>query len=316
MKAQFLKRPMIFILSLTALCFSCSDSENTPEETEENAHIKLSITDAPIDDINVEAAFVSFAGLEIDGQAYMFDNIKTIELSALTNGKKETLFDQKIEAETFNDIKLLLSFDMDAQGNSPGCYILTTEGTKDDLFTNNVSNQKLTLPFKESVLVSSEIIVDFDLRKAIEYNSEIMEDSYRFTSMLNQCLRTVGEENMKIAGTIKDEFQLKDDKLIVYAYEKGSFNAEKETGGTVESRPMFASSVSSSLVDAGGNFELHFLPKGEYTIKIVNYKQNELGQMKADAFLEANALTSLNLLGIKLDSDVFLNISIGEKKEI
>ena len=77
-------------LMMGLLCFaSCSDNDspNDPEEemeeTQDMGKLSINITDAPIDDANIDAVFVTVAAVEVDGQRVDLEQKKTINVHAL-----------------------------------------------------------------------------------------------------------------------------------------------------------------------------------------------------------------------------------------
>lgn len=311
----------LMTLLIMAMVSSCSDDENLNENAGTESGLKLRLTDAPVDDGMVEATFVSFTAVKLDGKTYPLNGTQTVKVSALTEGKTEILFDEMVEAGSYSNLSLVLDYEMDETGNRPGCYVLTTDGKKHDLQLSASQSNEIVLSLEDgemSEMTDNEFIVDFDLRKAIRYEQDAsMEDRYNFHSELNSSLRLVENGNYaKLEGRINDNAGMGDDKLIVYAYAKGTFNASEETRVQSRTDVMFESAVSSCEADENGYFSLHFLEKGEYDLKIVSYKMSNEGQAEAVAFLETGLIGGINLLGLTINSDTFINLTIASRTEI
>lgn len=303
------------------LFIACSDSEtdnaNENENTNEKTAFKLSVTDAPIDDTNIEAVFVSFSEVKIDGVSHPLSQSKTIELTQLTEGKTQVLFDGEIEGETVSEIELIFDSVSDAEGQSPGCYVLTKDQVKHDLMNLvEQNNYTVSLGVKEEMQADRELVIDFDLRKIIRYDEESTVDKYNFATDLETTLRLAGLQSMKVEGRIVDQLNLADDQLVVFAYEKGSFDEDQETGLDGKTSVMFSGAVNSAVVDEDGRYSIHFLESGQYELKVVSYRADSNGQMQAYAFLEPGLVSSLELFDISLDSDLNLNLEVAIKKEI
>jgi hypothetical protein len=74
------------------------------------------MTDAPIDNANVEAVFVTVSDIMVDGTSLEGFSRTTFDLSALVDGKTETLGKLKLEADSYSDIQLELGYATDAEG--------------------------------------------------------------------------------------------------------------------------------------------------------------------------------------------------------
>jgi len=310
---------MVVLVLATALLTSCSDNDQQQENATDQFPLQIRLTDAPIDDSNVEACYLSFTGVSVDGKSYMFESVKTVELSALVNGQTELLFDDYIHTDQFSEISLHLSLDKNAANQSPGCYIQRTDNVRDDLSVNGRLENEITVRLDENLNVVDKVILDIDLRKAISYSpvtSQNTNDMFAFTTPLGASVRTVGENHVKIEGTIHDDEAMGDDVIIVYAYQKGTFDLEKETTPDNMNGLLFANAINGARVNSEGRFEMHFMNKGDYELKIISYKRDDSGRLTANAMLEGGTGTSLGLLDFTLNVDITLNMSIGKKIQI
>ncbi len=128
-----------FFLLLSLFFTNCSKDEATspnpttpPTTVETKGRVNLEITDAPSDDPNIKGVFVTVAEVKIDGKT--FDGFKgktTIELSAYHSGRTEALGLGELETGSYKELTIVLDYETDAQGNSPGCYALTKNDEKE-----------------------------------------------------------------------------------------------------------------------------------------------------------------------------------------
>lgn len=294
------------------LTVSCSkDDDGDTNMPSDSYNTTFKITDAPIDNANVEGVFVTVANVKVDGANLEGFTKTTFDLAALVNGNTKTLGNLDLEAKSYSNIELELDYDTDATGNGPGCYVAMADGEKDKL---EATANTITVSDAFEVFASNtnEIIIDFDLRKTIKEEQGTMSSDFEFVSMseLSAGVRTVNEESTgMINGSVNDS-ENTSDKIIVYAYEKGSFNAETETQGQGESNVTFANAVSSSVVSGLNNsYSINFLEEGDYELVFASYSESE-GDFSFNALLEAESTTGLNLGSISVTSALQLSANV------
>jgi hypothetical protein len=293
---------------------SCSDDENDGMETpEESYSTTFKMTDAPIDNANVEAVFITVSDIKVDGTSLEGFNKTTFDLSALVNGQSKTLGNIDLAAASYSNIELVLDYDTDASGNAPGCYVELAGGEKDKLEAT-ANSITITDTFEVFATSTNDVIIDFDLRKTIKEEEGTLSSNFEFVSMseLSAGIRTVNEESTgSISGTVNDA-ENTSDKIIVYAYEKGTFNAETETQGQGEGNVMFKNAVTSSVVAGINNsYSLNFLTEGEYELIFVSYNEETEGSgFEFNALLEAESNTVLDLGAISVTSALQLDANV------
>jgi len=305
---KFAGMVLMSIMTMT----SCSKNEDDTMPKEGEAYsTTFKITDAPIDNANVEAVFVTIADVKVDGTSLEGFSKTTIDLSALVNGKTETLGNLDLQAGSYSNIALILDYDTDATGNTPGCYVETANGTKDKLeaSANSISIDDAYEVFAKA---SNEVIIDFDLRKTVKEEQGTASSNFEFVSMseLSAGIRAINEESTgMISGTANDT-QDTSDKIVVYAYEKGTFDAETETEGKGESKVTFANAVTSSVVSsANGSYSVNFLKEGTYELVFVSYNKDG-DKFFFNALLEAESATGLDLGAISVSSALQLSANV------
>ncbi len=291
------------------LFVSCSedDSVNNPQNGENSTAVY--ITDAPVDQANVEAVFITVSEVRVNGKAIEGFNKTTIQLSSLTKGRTELLGNLNLESGTTSNISLLLA-ETDAAGNGPGNYVVLDGGVKQQLAAATEINIKDQVEIVDDT--RNEIVIDFDLRKTVKQEG----DNFSFVSraQLENSLRAVNNFN---AGTVKGNVDNTSDAnaevVVAYAYKKGTYsNSESNANGEGIN---FSNAVSSSVVSrSNGEFEIHFLEEGDYELHFASYSDNDQdGKLEFSGMVEANAISSLDLSGFRVESNSEVNIQISFK---
>lgn len=294
-----------FVLSLIISCSKDNDTDN-PSETYST---DFKMTDGPIDNANVEAVMVTIAEVKVDGQSLEGFNKTTLDVKALTDGSTQTLGSLDLAAGTYSNLELVLDYETDAAGNTPGCYVLMADQTKDQI-TATANSIQVDDAFEVFASASNDVVIDFDLRKTIKNDSG---SDFEFVTMaeLSSGIRAVAESTTgSIEGTV-DKGNEQMDKLVVYAYKKGTFNAETETQGQGSSGITFANAVTSAEAKGITNsFSLNFLEEGEYELVFVGYNEDSQGDASFNALLQAEALAGLDLGAISVTSALSVNATV------
>lgn len=293
-------------LVFASLFFTACQEDNNGEDLQGSANIK--ITDSPIDDADVSAVFVTVADVQVDGKSIEGFSKTTFDLSAYQNGQSKALGNLNLDAGSYNEVSLIMDYEKDADGNSPGCYVLETDGTKHVLLANTTT---LTATNDYEVMSdqTTDLVIDFDLRKSVQRNQG--GDSYEFvnTADLQSSLRLVVEDDCgTIQGTVSD-MRPDDEMVIAYAYAKGSFDRNTETSSSAG--VAFKGAVTSTVVDNQGNYELHFLENGDYEVHFVSYKDTDNdGKFEIQGTLTLDLLTSINLLDINVGANSTTTVDV------
>lgn len=288
--------------------FAPKQDINDPDSAK--GEMSISITDAPIDDANVSAAFVTVTQIKVDGKVLEgFSQAKTVNVLALQNGNSATLFSQEVAAGTYSKIELVFDAAKDENGNAPGCYIQSADGSKEALTfdgkqTAEVSFKKDNFKVAESGKI--DLVVDFDLRKAVK--NEGGKYSFVSDNKLSTAVRSeVRSETGNIKGKIENKAAANGD-LVVYVYKKGTFNAESETKGS--DGVKFPNAVTSAMVQADGSFTLAFLPKGEYEIQCEK-ASNQGGVLTGlDLLLQLESSSNIESVPVTAGSETSLSLNI------
>lgn len=300
------------VASLVLVGYGC----NKDDEENYNARFKMSMTDAPSDDANVQGVFVTVASASVDGKEVEGFEKQTIDIAAYSEGRTALVFNDNIEAGSYSNVALTFDYEQDADGNSPGCYVLSTDNEKHDL--NSDGSLQSTITFNKSFEAkedeTSSMVIDLDLRKAVQRKDNGADDQYEFVaqSEFNSSMRAVEEDK---CGTVKGEYSgsiESDESVVVYAYKKGTYSSS-ESEASSSSNLRYTRAESSSRVDAQGNYTIAFLEEGEYEIKAAKYRENADGEMEFDAELNLQLWLNgslINSVDVAANSTTSINLSL------
>jgi len=296
---------LMSLISFTA----CQKDANDGTGGGGTASTSIKVTDAPIDDASVTGAFVTIADIQLDGKSVQGFTKTTVDLNAYRNGTTKAIGTFNLEGKTYSSITFVLDYDMDANGASPGSYVVTTGGVKHKLESTGSSitiSKSLTL----SAGASNSLVADFDLRKMIIHQSGTGGDNYDFATAaeLQSSVRVVAESNSStISGKLNNSVA-GTGKVIAYVYKKGTFNRTTEMQAQGTSGIQFKNAVSSAEVDVNGNYQLHFLESGDYEVHFANYTDlNADGKFELSGTLVVTG-TILDLLNLSLSAGITLTV--------
>lgn len=293
---------LLFAASMS-MFVSCNKDKN-------KGSAQIEITDAPIDNTNISGTFVTIADIKVDGESLEGFNKTTIDLMAYQNGSTKVLGNFDLDAKTYNSITLVLDHETDASGASPGCYVLDINGAKHALATT-ATEINVTKSMDVAAQATSNFVLDFDLRKSIKQTSTSGSDQYDFVTSaeLQSAVRVVNKgKAAKIQGSITDNTG--SDRIVVYAYKKGTYTRNSEVQGQGASNIEFSKAVTSAAVDANGNYTLSFLDEGEYEVYYASYERNSEGRFELRGTLNVSAISSIDLLGLMLNAEATLTINV------
>lgn len=303
---------MIALFTLTA----CSNDEETNPSSTGQATFEM--TDAPIDNAEVEGAFVTVTDIKVDGQSFEgFSGPQTINLLAYQKGETKVMGTGKLAAKSYSTLTLELDLNQDASGNSPGSYIQTANGTKHRLGSSAQNSLEITANKAYTVKenANANIVLDFDLRKAVQHSASEESTNYSFVTAakLNNAVRVVDKEKAgKIEGNYEDTTGggSADSKTVVYAYHKGTFNADTETQGEL----LFENAVSSAVVSEGSassDFVIAFLEEGQYELHFARFSDsNNDGRLSLESRLDVATQSNVSLNSIQVDAGANVSLNI------
>ena len=306
---------ILITLMATAVIQSCSkNNDSITPAPDGQGTLMMEVTDAPSDDANIKGTFVTVTEVRIDGKKFSgFSGKKTIELSAYQNGNVAALGLGNIQTGTYGNISLILDNATDQNGNAPGCYTMTTDNMKYNL-TGSVSGQTEIVSskaFEVNEKQQTNLVLDFDIRKAVSDNNGSTAGGYTFVSSadLNASTRLLIKTQ---TGAIKGNcanYKETNSKLIVYVYKKGTYNSS-ETKGQGSGNVQFKNAVTSCLADGNGNYNLSFLEEGDYDVRFATCKNNGSGQFILQSMLNLNSLINLTSVSVKANTSVTLDVAV------
>jgi hypothetical protein len=294
---------------------ACSDDDAPAAGKGE---VEFEITDSPVDDANVKGVFVTIADIKVDGHSLEGFAEQTIDLKAYSEGKTKLIGTGQVDARTYENVVLVLDLASNADGDGPGCYVLDQNDVKHQLNSTASATADVVVSKSWSVVQDAKttIVLDFDLRKALRYSDD-QSAPYSFVSndRLNAAVRLVTRSNSgAIEGTYEESTNGNADKVIVYAYKKGTFNASSETTSQGDDGVLFAHAVSSAEVRetlTGHEFTLAFLEEGDYELHFVGYSHDSATgrfQFQNELHSETSAGGALGDF-VTVKSGVTLNVS-------
>ena len=303
---------LILILACSLTFMQCKKDD----DAKTTGKVTFEMTDAPIDNAEVQGAFVTVTEVKADGQTFKLDNKQTINLLAYQNGNTKSLGIAELEAGTYSNVTLVLDFAEDANGNAPGCYVLTTDNKKHNLNIDGSNSNEITFTasdFSVEESGQSTMVIDFDLRKAIKNNEGNAESSYAFVTNteMKAALRAVVKAQAGTVGGNCANANNYAERVVVYAYKKGNYSKNAEMEGQGSSNVEFSNAVTSAVVASNGDFSLHFLEAGEYEIHLAAYDDsNNDGKYELKGSLETSIIGSLNLLALSVEANATVSLNI------
>ncbi|AFK03856.1 putative lipoprotein [Emticicia oligotrophica DSM 17448] len=311
---------MASMFLLQVACQKQDDSVTPVSQQDPNApkgDMRIGITDAPIDDTNINGVFVTITEIRFDGKVYdAFKGPKTVNLLQLQNGNSLNLGDGKFQTGSYSKLTLVIDYTKDASGNAPGCYVQKTDGAKEALVISGNAKQEVEITTKKFDVRQSgvtDLMIDFDLRKAIKEMNSNSKKSYAFVTYgeLQSSIRLVNRASTgDIVGKIDNYNPIINGQVVVYVYKKGTYNENAEVKGQGESSVTFRNAVTSAKVDGAGNFKIAFLEEGDYELHFATNKSTSGAIIDFSSFLNLNSNLALNSIAVKSNTQVSLSLSI------
>ncbi len=300
----------LFLFSILSLSIVACNKDNSSSP----GQVNFEVTDAPFDDVEVQSVFVTVTAIKVDGKAIdNFNGKTTFDIAAYQRGQVKGLGSTNLQSGTYSNVTLVLDNNADQSGNAPGCYVLTKSGEKKAIAAASATSEiVLNGQFKSYADKSSTAVMDFDLRKTIVANGST---GYKFVSnseMTNGIRIMEKSQTGVIKGSTADASATSSEKIVVYAYKKGTYNKATEFQGQGSSAVQFKNAVTSTVA-SNGSYELHFLEPGDYELHCISYKDtNKDGKLKIQGEFQASLLGSLNIsaLSVTANATVTANINM------
>ncbi len=289
-------RKLSIVLFASSLILACGDDKEVAK-----GRASISVTDAPIDDENVSAVFISINSVELNGPdgwvtLDSFEEPLAIDLLSFQNGESYFLTDQLIDAGSYSEVRLMLNIQERVNGiqQNEGCYIEYIDGTTQPLFvpSGGQSGYKAKGNFDITAGGVVALTLDFDVRKAV------VESGNSGKFILKPNIRLIANQDVGMITGNFDQEGADFEKVIVFAYQNDAFT-EAETAEPSDEEVRFSNAVSSSMLDEEGAFTLAFMESGIYDLYFALFDEN-------GEFVELLGSTN----DVEVESGVNLNLEI------
>lgn len=314
MKTRNFFKATILLLSISFLT-SCSKDDGT-SYGDEKSKTNFYMTDAPTDNTNVKGVIVTVADVKINGVSIEGFTKTTIDLMQYQNGMTKMLGNLELNTGTYSNITLVLDNQTDANGEAPGSYVLFTNNNIQAVATS-ANEININDSFEILASTTNDIVFDFDIRKSLVFDAN---STFNFVTLaeLSNSIRVINKETASDISGYADDTENSSDKIVVYAYEKGTFNANTEESEQGTSGVTFSNAVTSSVVsNISGSYELNFLEEGEYELHFVSYTDTDNnGEFELNGELVAESVTGVDLNSISINSSLNVNIAVTLKTQI
>lgn len=289
-----MKKVILFLIApIILLALAACENSDTTKGT-----LTLSMTDAPVDTDGIKGVYITVTGIQYNHRgewvtADEFEGPKTFNLLDLTRGVSEMMGSFELEAGRYNQIRFMLDIPEYSQGNisNPGCYIEFDDQTTKPLFvpSGGQTGYKAVGAFDVPINGEVSVTADFDVRKAV-----VATGSGKY--ILKPTIRLVVDNQ---SGVIRGSLTHvpADTKVVVYAYEAGTYNASELTPANEET-PKFANAISSDVADQLNLFHIAFLAAGNYDLVVATTNaQSEVAVagVVANVVVESKKTTSVTV---------------------
>jgi hypothetical protein len=283
------------IISLLSGCSGGGDSTTNPTintnntVNPNNGIVTLSLTDAPIDDVNVKGVYVTIDTLRyqyVDNNESWYDvdlnESRTINLLDLQDGNTTLLQQVELASGDISSVRFVL--------DPNECYV--------DLYVGGI--QPLEVPNADTVGFNAiggftieagetvNITADFNVRKSVKVTENEEYELYPVIKMIDNS--EIGE----IQGTSNLNLPRGSSFVVVYAYEDGTWN-ENESNMT---NNFNGAAFSANATDK--SYTLPWLNSGIYDLVVVSYDEN--GVYK-------NILGFINDVSVVVDQTILQDIT-------
>lgn len=237
------------------------DTTTSVVEDDGAALVKLSLTDAPVDDENIKGVYITFTGLkyeyinkDLGWEEAVFEKPVTLNLLDLRDGKVTSFGELKLKQGEVEHIRFMLDTD--------NCYITFNDDPERkeplQIPSGAQTGFKSTNGFVVSTSGEIDITADFDVRKSLTVTGKGVYKMKPTIRLVNNMLAGVVAGNLDI-GT---EYS----KVIVYLYEKGVYE-QSESG----IKSDFSKAYASVAVGTEGEYRLLWIAEGDYDLVVVGY---------------------------------------------
>ncbi len=266
------------LLLVPALLFTACESDT---ETPGAGHLRLHITDAPLDAENITGVYITFSEIHYKGHDENwhrfdeFDGPVTINLLDLTRGETDILGFFELEAGTYSQLRFILLATERGQGppSNPQTYLEFEDGTTTPLFvpSGEQTGYKAIGHFSVPANGHTEVTADFDIRRSV------VRAGASGLYLLKPTIRLiVNEEAGRITGEVTSVPE--NTGIVVYAYESGTYTEEEAAEPEAE-QSRFPGAVNTDMVDEEGIYHIDFLAPGSYDLVVASTLDGEFEEV-------------------------------------
>ncbi|MBV6641205.1 MAG: DUF4382 domain-containing protein [Cyclobacteriaceae bacterium] len=294
-------------ISTLSLLTSCNDDSDTGEKGSAN----VEVTDAAVDAENISGVYLAVSEIQASANGSIktlatFDTPIIFNVMDYQEGATFDLGSGDLDVGVYDELRLILA-DGSPSDVTTSSYIEYTDQTTAalEIPSGTTTGYKVKGDFQISANNQTNLVIDIDLRKALVKTSETFKLRPTARLVVNETLST-------IHGEVSNYAHSSDQKVAVYAYLEGTYEAaEAEEPAAGESR--FENSINSAVVKEDGTFTLAFMEEGNYEIVVASYQRNPSneneflfeGTVDSELMLGTNIL---NLLSIESSTNISINL--------
>ncbi len=258
---------LILLISSVGI-ISCDSNE------ESTGTLKLSLTDAPLDNSDIVAVNLSIVRVDIKGNDgwEVLDNFEEpvdVNILEYRDGNSFLLTEEELPAGGYKEIRLVLDIAEHDGGDAAnrGTYLEYSDGSREPLFvpSGEQSGYKAKGNFDIPPGGVVGLTIDFDARRAV------VEAGNSGKMILKPVVRLVEDKDVAmIKGSLTSETEYA--SLKVFAYSDGSYSEDELI---VEPESVeFPNAITSGNVGEDGSFTLAFMDSGTYDLVVALYDEN------------------------------------------
>ncbi len=257
---------------------SC-DSES---DTADNGHLRLYLTDAPVNFDDITGVYITFSEIHYhtQGNAWEvfddFDEAVTVNLLDYTHGETMLMGEFEMPPGAYTQLRFLLEAPEHGQGppQNPECYIEFEDGTIEPLFVPSGSQSGFKAIGNFSVPANGvvDVTADFDVRRSI-----IKTGGSSGRYILKPTIRlVVNDQAGRIVGEVHNHPE--DLGVMVYAYEADTYT-EDEAADPVGEEVRFPNAANSDMVSDDHMYHVDFLAEGMYDIVVTTTLEGDFNEV-------------------------------------
>jgi hypothetical protein len=270
-----------------------------------NGRVNLSITDAPVDD--VDSVVIQFSGVAFKragAAAEVVQNLtpspRQIDLLQYQEGRAALLLDQvTLPAGNYEWVRLIV----DNEPNVRDSYLMLANGQECEVRVPSgaESGLKLNRGFTLADAGMVALTIDFDLRKSLHAppGQQGSTPSCTQAYLLRPTLRIVDDANVgAIAGSIDSALVTADCLPKVYVFSGTDTVADDidESGAPPDVDPVVVASVTVGSTSAYA-YRAAFIPPGSYTVAFTCSNDDPVADETLTFVTPKNVTVQANLIG-------------------